>query len=118
MYMKAKELGWGKKNRIPNTSAEDSQGNITIHQKIWENSITDLNNQPNQPENLGVKPLEVVHAYKKGHYILQSEVEKPFMEIMMYLWATFVPFSTYQDLLPVSHLTASRDMPILAIMAC
>jgi len=89
MYMKAKELGWGKKNRIPNTSAEDSQGNITIHRRqvlnIWENYITELYNQPNQPGNLAVKPQEVVHAYKKGHYILQSEVGKNVKEIMMYL---------------------------------
>ena len=56
MYMRTKELGWEKKNRIPNTSTGDSQVNITIHQrqvlKIWENYITELYNQSNQPEHL------------------------------------------------------------------
>jgi len=34
----------------------------------------------------------------------------------MYLWATFVPFYTYQDLLPVSQPMVSRDMPITYLL--
>jgi hypothetical protein len=37
--------------------------------KIWENYITELCDQPNQPENLEVQPEEEVDA-EKGPYIL------------------------------------------------
>ena len=61
--------------------------------KIWENYITELYNQPNRPETLGVEPEEEVDTDKKGPYILQSEVEKSIkemrirrlQEMMMYL---------------------------------
>jgi hypothetical protein len=37
--------------------------------KIWENYITELYDQPNQPENLEVQPEEEVDA-EKAPYIL------------------------------------------------
>jgi hypothetical protein len=49
--------------------------------KIWENYITELYDQPNQPETLEVKPEEEVDTDEKRPYILQSEVEKA-IEIM------------------------------------
>jgi hypothetical protein len=49
--------------------------------KISKNYITELNDQPNRPETLYVKPEEEVDTDKKGPCILQSEVEKAIKEI-------------------------------------
>ena len=46
-------------------------------QKIWDNYVTELYDQP---ETLEVEPEEEVDTDKKGPYILQSEVEKAFKE--------------------------------------
>jgi hypothetical protein len=40
--------------------------------EIWENYITQLYNQPNQPESLEVKPEEEADTEEKGPYILQT----------------------------------------------
>jgi len=59
-YMKTKELGWKENHGIQNIGTEDSKGNITTDKrqvlKIWANYITELHDQPDQPENLEVKP--------------------------------------------------------------
>jgi hypothetical protein len=49
--------------------------------KIWENYITELCEQPNQPENLEVQPDQEVEAEERGPYILQSEAEKAINEM-------------------------------------
>jgi hypothetical protein len=64
--MKLKEQGWKENHGIQNIGIEDSKGNIIVDKrqvlKIWENYITELYDQPNQPENLEVKPEEEVDA--------------------------------------------------------
>jgi len=65
------------------TLALKTEGNIADNRqvlKIWENCITELYNQPNQPEKLEVKPKQEVDADEKGLYILYSEVEKAVKE--------------------------------------
>ena len=65
------------------TLALKTEGNIVDNRqelKIWENYITELYDQPNQPEKLEVKPKQEVAADEKGPYILQSEVEKAVKE--------------------------------------
>jgi hypothetical protein len=46
-----KELGWKEYHAIQNTGIEDSQANIiVVHRhvlKMWENYITELNDQAN-----------------------------------------------------------------------
>jgi len=65
-----------------NNGTEDYKGHIIADQrqvlKIWENYITELYNQP---ENLDAEPKEKVDADEKGHYILESEVEKSIKEM-------------------------------------
>ena len=78
MYMKTKEPGWKETEGIQNIGIRDSQGNRIVEQsqvlKIWENYITELYNQPNRPETLGVGPEEEEDTDKKSPNILQSEV--------------------------------------------
>jgi hypothetical protein len=72
MYMKTKS--WKETQEIQNTGIEDSHGNRIVEQsqvlKIWKNYITELNNQPNRPETLEVKPEGEVDTDEKGPYIL------------------------------------------------
>ena len=84
MYVKTKELGWKETQGIQNIGIEDSQGNRLVDQrhvlKIWENYVTELYDQTNQPETLEVEPEEV-DTDEKGPYILQGEVEKAVKEM-------------------------------------
>ena len=108
MYMKMKEVGWKEKHGIQNTGTKDSKGNIRVDKrkvlKIWENYITELYDQPNQPENLEVETEEEEDPDKKGPCTLQTEVKQAIKElekrrlqgIMMYLgmysnsWETII----------------------------
>jgi hypothetical protein len=51
MCMKTKELDWKETQGIQNIGTEELQGNRIVDQsqvlKIWENYITELNDQPN-----------------------------------------------------------------------
>ena len=83
--MKTKEPGWKETQGIQNIGIKNSQRNRIVGQsqvlQIWENYITELYNQSNWPETLGVEPAEKVDTDKKGPHILQSEVEKAIKEM-------------------------------------
>ena len=83
--MKTKELGWKETQGIQNIGIEDSQGNRIVDQtpvlKIWENYVTELYDQPNRPEILGVEPEEEADTDERGPHILQRAVEKASKEI-------------------------------------
>jgi hypothetical protein len=55
MYMKTKGPGWKEKHGIQNVYIEDSKVNTIADRReelnIWENCITELQNQPNRSEN-------------------------------------------------------------------
>jgi hypothetical protein len=83
--MTTKELGWKETQGIQNIGIKGSQENRRVEQiqvpKIWENYITELYDQPNQPETIEVEPEEKVDTDEKGPYIFQSEVEKAIKEM-------------------------------------
>jgi len=85
MYMKMKEVGWKEKQGIQNSGTKDSKGNIRVDKrkimKIFENHITEIYNQPNQPENLEVELEEKEDVNKKGPYTLQNAVVHAIKEL-------------------------------------
>jgi hypothetical protein len=72
MYTKTIEQGWKESQGIQNIGIKDSQGNRIVDQnqvpKFWENYISELYGRTNQPETLGVEPLEEVYLRKAHIY--------------------------------------------------
>jgi hypothetical protein len=79
-YKDINAYSWEQKHGTQNISIKGSKGILIVYKrqvlKIWENYITELCSQSNQPENLEVIPEKEEDAEKKGRCILQNEVEK------------------------------------------
>jgi hypothetical protein len=93
-YRHSNVYRWKQNHGIQNIDIEGCNGNVIVDNrqvlkmKILEDYITQLYNQPNQPENLEVILEKEVYRDKKGSYILQSYVEKKNCKEIRYKKAT------------------------------